>query len=64
MALGCGLFFGMCALFVELHALAVATMFMTQHTARVCFPCPTVIPMQYPHLSSTVQFFAGYSALH
>ena len=62
MALACGLFFGMCALFVELHALAVAILFMTKHTARLPFPCPIIVPVEYPRVLSLFEFFAGCSA--
>lgn len=61
MALAYGMYCGACALFVELHALAVAIVFMTKQTAMLPFPCPVVQPLEHPYVAGMVKFFAGCS---
>lgn len=39
-----GVFFAVSALVVQLHALCMATVFMTRHASRVPFPSPITAP--------------------
>ena len=56
-----GAFYALAALAVQLHAMAAAVPFVTQHSSRIAFPAPAQLLLLPERCGGVMHFFAGPS---